>query len=339
MNIRQIAVGMVLLFLPTLLSAQTQIEKLFKEGIAYHDNGDYENAIASYQKALALDPKSTLINAEIALSYNTMKDYDNAIKHADLVLKQKSEHLVSAYLTKGAALNALGKAQESTKTLEKAIKKTDGHYLLHYNLAINYYQANDLDQSEEQLLKGLGLNQSHPGSHFLLSNIHSVKGNKVQALLAAHYFLILESTSPRSKAANAIIQKSFGGNVSKDAEKPNTINISLTLDDSNEFSTSELMLSMIEASRQTEEHEHKSDDEWNIERTTLFFTSLGELNATKSKSIWTTLYIPLFYDLAKSDHMEAFCKYITRSSNEASQLWLSENEEKLSNFATWLQGE
>jgi len=300
MNIRQIAVGMVLLFLPTLLSAQTQIEKLFKEGIAYHDNGDYENAIASYQKALALDPKSTLINAEIALSYNTMKDYDNAIKHADLVLKQKSEHLVSAYLTKGAALNALGKAQESTKTLEKAIKKTDGHYLLHYNLAINYYQAN---------------------------------------LLAAHYFLILESTSPRSKAANAIIQKSFGGNVSKDAEKPNTINISLTLDDSNEFSTSELMLSMIEASRQTEEHEHKSDDEWNIERTTLFFTSLGELNATKSKSIWTTLYIPLFYDLAKSDHMEAFCKYITRSSNEASQLWLSENEEKLSNFATWLQGE
>ena len=68
-------------------------------------------------------------------------------------------------------------------------------------------------------------NSNHSSSHLMLANIHQQKGNSVQTLLAVHYFLFLEPNSKRSHEAYQILQQNFGGNVSKDKDKPNTINI------------------------------------------------------------------------------------------------------------------
>ncbi|WP_121666518.1 tetratricopeptide repeat protein [Mesonia aquimarina] len=237
----------------------------------------------------------------------------------------------------GSALDMLGKTNESIKLFERAIKKTDGHYLLYYNLGLNYYKINDFENAEENVIKGIELNPNHSSSHLMLANIHNQKGNAVQTLLSSHYFLFLEPNSQRSLDAYSMLQQNFGGNVSKDNDKPNTINILLSPNNDSQFGAAELMVSMLEASKSLEENEGKSDDEMFVENTEKFFKVLGELKNEKNKEIWWTFYTVFFYELAKSEHLEVYCKYITQIGNENSKKWLEENTDALSKFDKWLR--
>ncbi len=330
--------GFILLLLLSINSfSQSEIENLVKEGIQYHDNKEYDKAIETYEKALKINPNSTLVNYEIALSYFSKGDYKEAVKYSDVVLKQDKDLLLQAYMTKGSALDMLGKTKESIKLFNKAIKKTEGHYLLYYNLGLNYYKISNLENAEENIIKAIELNPNHSSSHLILANIHNKKGNTVQTLLSSHFFLFLEPNSQRSLDAYSMLQQNFGGNVTKDNEKPNTINILLSSNNDSQFGAAELMVSMLEASKALEENEGKSDDEMFVENTEKFFKVLGELKKKKNKEIWWTFYTTFFYDLAKSEHIETYCKYITQIDNENSKKWLEENTIALNEFDKWLK--
>lgn len=336
MRIKQIWVALTLALLAIQVNAQSSIEDFVKEGIQYHDNGEYDKAIESYEKALNINPKSPLANYEIAYSYFSKGDYKKAIKYSDAVLKQKKDYLLQAYITKGSSLDLIGNTKESIKVFEKAIKETGGHYLLYYNLALNYYKLRDLDKAEENAIKAIENNSNHATSHLLLANIHNQKGNSVQTLLASHYFLLLEPNTNRSITAYQILQANFGGNVTKDESKPNTINIMLSPNSDPQIGAVELMISMLEASKSIEKNEGKTEDELFIDNTESFFKVLGELKTEENTEIWWTFYTTFFYDLAQSEHLETYCKYISQSENENSKLWLAENEDKLSDFNRWV---
>ncbi|NAS14093.1 tetratricopeptide repeat protein [Poritiphilus flavus] len=317
--------------------AQEAVNTFVEQGIQYHDQGEYDKAIETYQKALELVPQSALVNYELALSHFAKGDYEKVIAYSDVVLDQNGDHMLQAYLTKGSALDVMGKTKESIKLFEKAIKKTEGHYLLHYNLAVNYYKLNELEKAEEMVIRAIERNRNHPSSHLMLANIHHQRGNTVQTLLASHYFLFLEPDTPRAVEAYHMLQQNFGGNVSRDSEKPNTINILLSPNNDSQFGAAELMVSMLEASRGLEENQGKTEDEMFIKNTDSFFTVLGELKRKKDKEIWWTFYTTFFYELAKSDHMEAYCHYIAQGSKENSKKWLIENGAKLMEFDGWLK--
>ncbi|WP_324025290.1 tetratricopeptide repeat protein [Maribacter sp. BPC-D8] len=331
------AITTILLFSFLFTSAQNTFDNYIKEGIQYHDNGEYDNAITAYTKALEIDPVSTIAHYEMSLSYFSKGDYEEAVKYSDFVLKQKEDHMLEATLTKGSSLDMLGKTKESIKLFEKAIKQKQSHYLLHFNLGINYYKQNALDKAEEHLIKAIELNPNHSSSHLILSYIHNQKGNKVQTLLASHYFLFLEPNSERSKEAFKNLQNNFSGNVTKDSKKPNTINILLDMNNDKQFGAAELMISMLEASKSIEENKDKTDEEMFKENTESFFKILGELKEDSNKNIWWTFYVPFFYDLAKSDHLETYCQYISQIKNQESLKWLAVNENKLREFDAWLR--
>ncbi|NUN99391.1 MAG: tetratricopeptide repeat protein [Saprospiraceae bacterium] len=317
--------------------AQSTIEDFVKEGIQFHDNGEYDKAIEMYKKALEIDPKSPLANYEIALSCFSKGDHKLAIAYSDKVLKQKSDLMLEAYIIKGSTLDILGKTKESIKLFEKAIQEVGGHYLLYFNLGLNYYNTSEIDKAEENAIKAIQLNPNHPSSHFMLANIHNQKGNVVQSLLALHYFLFIEPNSNRSPAAFQMLQNNFNGNVKVDNDKPNTINILVSPGDNSEFRPAELMISFLEASKSLEENKGKTEDEMFVQNTASFFKILGELKKEAHQEIWWTFYTPFFYDVANSEHLETYCKYITQSGNENSRKWLAEHEAELINFDTWLK--
>lgn len=335
MNIKKVVLALVMIFVSSLTFAQSSIDDLVKEGIQHHDNGDFQKAIASYEKALEISPKSALVNYEIALSYFSLGDYKKSIKYSDKVLKQKKDYMIQAYMTKGSALDQLGKTEKSIKLFKKAIKEVGEHHLLYYNLALNYYKLDDLENAEKNTMKAIENNSNHPSSHLMLANIHHIENNTAKTLMAFHYFLFLEPNSKRSSEAFHKLHENFNGNVTKDANKPNTINISFSSDDDNPFAPAELMISMLSAANMGEENQDKTEDELFIDNTKTFFKMLGELpNETEE---WWSFYTSFFYDLASSDHLETYCKYITQSENENSRKWLDENEAKIAEFGEWLQ--
>ncbi len=316
---------------------QTKIDSLVQKGIKYHDNGQYAEAISVYKEALEIEPNSALVNYEIAMTLMYDKKYKESIKHCDKVIDLNDKLLIQAYNTKGSCLDNLGKTKKSIKVFEEAIEKFGDNYLIYYNLGFNYYKEKDYFKAEEAFINAISNNSEHASSHLLLGIIKSEQNQKVQSLLCLYYFLFLESDSERSKTAYNLLMRQLKGNVQKDNNEPNQINITL---DSNqmetEFAPASIMISMLEASKSLEENANKSEEELFIENNTDFFKVLGELRKDQNEGLWWNFYVPFFYELANTEHIETYSYYISYCANDNSLNWLKKNPEKIEQFNQWL---
>jgi len=326
-----------LAFLTFQICAQNNVNEFVKDGVALHDNSEFEKAIDTYKKALKLEPNSSLVNYEIALSYFSKEDFKKSIKYSDKVIDINDEFLLQAYLTKGSSLDMMNKTDESIEVFEKAIESTEGHFLLDYNLALNYYKKNLYEKAQKNAINAIQKNTNHASSHLMLTNINQQIGNRVEAILSGLYFLFLEPTTDRSLQVLNIVHENMKKGVSKDEEKENTINILLDQNESDRLSAADLMLSLMEASNSTEGNSDKSETEKFIESTKIFVSVLGELNTNEHDDIWETFYIPFFYKLSKSNNFVTYCKYITQAEDPSSKLWLESNPDKLDEFDNWLK--
>ncbi len=323
-----------------LFAQQEKVDSLASIGIQYHENGAYDLAVEKYKEALALDPSSPLVNYEIGLTYMYLKEYEKAVKHCDIVLQQNDKYILETYITKGSCLDYLGETKASVKLFKKGLKKFGEHHLLYYNLAYDYYKMQENKKAEEALTAAINLRPGHSSSHLLLGYLMADQGSKSQSLLCLHYFLFLEPDSERAKAAYDLLMEQFGGNVERNSDTPDEITIYFDPKSADsEFSAADLMISMLEASKSLDKNEGKSEDEMFIENTTSFFTTLGELKKDKSKGLWWEFYVPLFYDIAQSDHMTAYCYYISMAGNQNAGAWLQDNEEQMKNFVDWLESQ
>jgi lipopolysaccharide biosynthesis regulator YciM len=335
---------MKLLLLPitfllcTFAIAQETIEKYVEEGVAYHDAGQYDLAIDAYRKALALDENSAVANYEIGLTYMYAKQYDNSLKHANKVIELNGQYLIPAYVTKGNCLDALGNSDEAIKTYNNALKKLGADYMLYYNLALTQYNKGDHTKATQSAINAIDNNPSHASSHLLLGYLMNGQKNKIQSILSLHYFLLLEPNSKRSAQALQILDEQFSGNVERDG--PNNVNIFLSpesLDKKNEFGAADMMISLLAASNGLEENKGKSDEELFITNTESFFKILGELKKKKNKGLWWEFYIPFYYELAKSKHIDTYCYFITQSTNDKAADWLKSNSDRLEELNGWLR--
>jgi len=321
----------------SVIFGQTQFEKLVQEGITHRDNGDFDKAIKAYEKALKVDSESAFVHYQLAVAHMYVKEYKDAISHADQVIKMDDQFVVESYVLKGSCLDYMGKQEQSIKVYKKGLKKQGDHHLLYYNMGYVYYDMGQYDEAEEAVINAINAKPDHATSHLLLGLLKMDKGQKVQSLLCLHYFLLLEPNSERAQTAYELLQEQFGGNVERDGNTPNQINIFADAGEiDSEFSAANMMISMLAATKFLEENEGKTEEELFIENTTSFFVILGELKEKKNKGLWWDFYVPLFYDLAESKHIDTYCYYISQSSSEVAVDWLAKNEKRISSFNQWL---
>jgi tetratricopeptide (TPR) repeat protein len=335
--IKKIITIIVLLFVQTgIVNAQTeQVANYVSAGVTLHDKGDYNGAIENFEKALEIDKKSALANYEMANTYIALKDYKKAIKYADKVIDGKGDFVDNAFVLKGTAQDLMGEPKEAIKTYKKGIKKSPQNYLLHYNLALTAYSIKDYETAEEGATGAIQQNPNHGSSHFLLAFIMNAQGKRVQTLLSIYYFLLIEPNTARTTDALTLLDNKLKQGVKKTGE--NSISISIgSLDNKNdEFSSAELMLSMLEATKNIEENLNKSEEDMFCQNTASFFKMLGELKKDK-KGFWWDFYVTFFNDMALAKHTDAFCYYIIQSKEKGTiEQWFEENKDKLNAFSDW----
>lgn len=321
----------------TICSAQTEIESIIKKGIELHDAGKFDEAIDTYFQALELDSTSALAHYELSLSYMSKGDYENTIKYADLVLNESKEFQLSALVNKGSALDMLGKTDESIELFTMAINSFEPHYLIHYNLALNYIKLDSLSKAEEHAKQAIELNSSHSTSHLLLANVYDARNKPVQTILACNYFLFMEPSSNRSLAAFEQLQHQLNGKVRKSKDKPRTTLIEFSGDEEDPFSAAELMISMMVASDNLDKKVALSKEQIFIKNNSGLITTAANILKEKDPENWWNFYTVFLNDIATSEHKETYCRYISRSAFESSEKWLIENEEKLIAFGDWLE--
>lgn len=327
----------VLLTLITIaLVAQSTVEKYVREGVQYHDAGDYRSALEAYQHALYLNPKSSLANYEIAMTYSVLNEHDSALKYTDIVIGLNESSLIPAYIVKGNSLDALGKPEEAISTYKKALRRVGKHYLLYYNMGLTYFTLKDHESAKEALIDGIRNNPTHNSSHLLLGQLMYIMDQPVQSLLALYYFLLMEPNSNRSPGAYQLVTSQLTGNAEREGNNINVI-VPVTNDKKEDFSAAAMMLSMFGALNLSDENKDQTPEEQFISNTRSFFKILGELKTKKNKGLWWDFYIPFFYDLALSDHLETYCYYISQSDNQNAITWLDSNIERIQALDQWLR--
>lgn len=336
MNMKKYTVLLICfqLFFFVLPAQKVVIADLVKKGIAMHDKGEYANAVSWYEKVLVLEPKSPQANYEIASSFLALKNYNDAIKHADIVINTNIDYMDQAYIIKGTALDLKGEPQEAIKAYKKGIQKYASNQLLYYNLALTTFKIKDYNETEVALQQSLKLNPSHASSHFILALNMLFKEQRVKGIMALYNYLLLEPKSERTASALQTLEEELQKGVKKDEDQTTTVILSQPVAAADEFKTAEIMLGLLQASKNNEANKGKSAEQLFVENSQSFFSVLGELKKD-NKGFWWDFYVDYFYTLATNHHTEAFCYYITQSKGSAYNEWLKDNMPKIEAFSTW----
>ncbi|MCW4467571.1 tetratricopeptide repeat protein [Flavobacterium sp. MFBS3-15] len=329
------AIIYLLLLLPAISFCQTAKE-FITQGVALHDKGQYKEAIEIYKKALAVEKDNQEAIYEVALSSINLKDYPTAIEYADKLIKAKKDFVGKGYHLKGMSLDYSGKPKEAIDAFKKGIKAAPDYTTLYYSLALTSYQSKDFKTAEETLHSGILKNNRHASSHYMLGLIKQDERSK--SLLALYYFLLTEPNGQRANNAYNLILSQHKIGVEVKDEK--TINININPgNDKDGFGPAEMMLSMLEASKNLEDNKGKSEFVLFSENTKSFFMVLGELQEnSKNKGFWWDFYVDFFYSLAKNEEMyKAFTYYITQDVDyTVVQNWLQSNPDKIKEFEQWV---
>ncbi len=329
-----LSVGCLFLFS---MGFSQSLEDRIKQGVAFHKSGKYEQAIEVYEGILKENAKHPEANYELAITYSALKEYGKAIKHCDVIIKSKSDISFMAYGVKGACEDYQGKPEKAVKTFKEGIKSNPNYYQLYYSLALTSYHLHNFKETEEALIRGIKVNPYHASSHMLLGFLKSDQNERSKSLLAFFYFLVLEPTGNRADQVFKLVEQLQKKGVHREDNNNVTININSDFD-KNDFGTAEMMLSLLEASKQTEINEKKSEFEIFSNTNASFFKLLGEQRKDKKGFFWD-FYVDFFYDLVKDKQMyEAFSHQIYQTVNDDSNKeWLSANSVQIEKLYFWLE--
>jgi tetratricopeptide (TPR) repeat protein/sugar lactone lactonase YvrE len=100
---------------------RADISLILDEGTQYFENGDYDNAIKSFDKAVLLNPKNPIPYNYKGDVFFKLKKYEEAIKSYDAALEINPKYL-DVLKDKGLALDNLGKYQEAINCFDAALE-------------------------------------------------------------------------------------------------------------------------------------------------------------------------------------------------------------------------
>ena len=312
---------------------------LIREGIALHDRGDYDGAIAKYEEVLRETPENDFALYELALTYQAKKDYRKSLELAYKGAQYISDNLTGFYVLIGNNLDELGEPKKAIEVYERGIKIRPNTKLLHYNLAITYSRLNKPEETRNNLKKELFVNPNHPSSHLALGQLFYRGKYKTPALFAVMRFLVVEPKSRRSVTAYQIFSELMGAGVTQ-GKTANEINIFVDTGgkkDEGDFEALEFTLALTKAADADEKSKNKSAVERLVDQLNTQLTIVSEMESKGDKSKFTwRYYIPYFVELRKRNYVEPFTYYISQSSDlNGVTEWLQANANRVDEFLSW----
>jgi len=337
----------ILLLLSVTVYAQDvdKIKNYVSQGVALHDQGAFKEAIAFYDKALAIDETNVIALYEKSFSLISLQDYEGAISCSKKAIQANpdSPTLRLVYTTYGNALDGLEKPIEALTVYDEAIAKFPDYYQLYFNKAITLTNLAKYDDAIEAAQHAATLEPNHASSHNVIARLLGMQEKNIPSLLAFTRFLIIEPQGNRANANFPFVQKIMKGNVEQTGEKQVNINVNAAIfseDDkekpsANNFSQQELILTLTAALAFDATHKNSSEIDLFIERFTALCESLKEVQEDNFGFYWS-YYVPYFIEMNDKHFIETFAHLVyATSGDEEIQQWLQTHDTQLKDFYTW----
>lgn len=158
--------------------------------------GDWRSAMASYRKALKIDPDNFKIMSNLAAVLNNLGLFDEGAMEAKRALSKRPDY-VPALINAAIAYSSTGNSLEALLLFSKASSADPTNRNLTINLGILQERAGKLEEAKmtyRQLADA-----GDPLALLGMGRIHEQKGNRLEAVRAYRQILALPSASPALK--------------------------------------------------------------------------------------------------------------------------------------------
>ena len=280
--------------------------QLIREGIALHDQGRYDEAIAKYNAALAEDPSNELASYELAMSLLAKGDAAKCVAILEPLAARKRPYQAQLLVTLGNCYDGTGDAKRAIDTYRKGLKINPDEPQLLYNLALTLTNRGDFDEARRLMKKELALKPGHPSGQFLLATIFDQQSFRIPAALTLLRFLSLEPAGVRAKtaAARAVVLLNAGVEVKDQGHVNLTIDTNARKEEG-DYGALEMMAPLAGGAAALPENEKKSEFERTLGQLTTFLAMVSEGDA-RSRDYTATQVVPFFRKLAGAKLLEAF---------------------------------
>jgi tetratricopeptide (TPR) repeat protein len=234
---------------------------LIREGVALHDQGDYDGAIKRYEQVLRDNPGNVQALYEMSFSYFARKDYQKSLEVGYKAAQYKSDFIADIYVQIGSCFDEMGNPAKAIEAYQLGLKLNPTSPLLEYNPGITYVRTGKLEEARAAAKRAATLDPDHHSNQLLLSSLFDKSGYRIPALLAACRFLILEPASNRSDTALRLVRKIMQAGVSpgKNANETNIFVQTGQKKDEGDFESVELFMGLMKAADLTEKNQDKSE--------------------------------------------------------------------------------
>jgi tetratricopeptide (TPR) repeat protein len=336
------------LFISSNLFAQypKEAETLVREGIAYHDKGNYAAAIEKYDQALLRDENNVIALSEKAYSLNSMGKYKEAIECCKLAIENNpdDESLNMIYVNYGNSTDALKKPEEALEIYNMGIEKFPEFNMLYFNKGVTLSSLERYDEAMKSFQTSVKLNPKHASSHNAIGVISNFKKQRIPTVLALGAFLAIEPEGKRALNNSMMIQDILGANVKKTGKK--TIQISIdpgslsdTTEDGkkneNNFTSVDLIVSMFSALDFDKKKKKKSDVELFHDKFRMMCSTFtGELK--DNHGFFWEYYTPYFGEMYNQNLTETFSYIVFASRGDKTvDKWIKTNKNEVVRFYEW----
>ncbi len=139
--------------------------KKIEEGDRHRESGEYDQAEACYEKAIAVDERNVRAAFGLGMTYLSVGRAEestlifNKLSRLKRGLTQEHKHLFNEF---GMALRRKNMLDEAVKYYEKALELAENDENLFLNVARAYCEKGQLEKATEYVKKALALNPCFP---------------------------------------------------------------------------------------------------------------------------------------------------------------------------------
>ena len=314
-----------------------EVRSLVQQGIAKHDQKDYDGAIELYRQALALSPNDPTAHFELAYSLYVAKRYDDALDQIMVALIKPGADKPLLYDLGGTILDTQGRFLEAEAEFRKSLQLEPTNPRVMFNLGACLLRQKKWSQSVAWIQRNLEKRPSHTESWRGLAIASDALGQRLEAILA---FWRLAATAPESSEAVGLTDRAWTllmKGVTRESKENIKIELGVSSGDDDPRAAENLMLSLTAAGRYVEEHEKQTDSEFLVGALeSLADFGAGSTVAAPADSFWKRHLYAYFAALQEHKFTKAMVYSVrARLGEKGVAKWLEKNADKVEAWKKW----
>jgi tetratricopeptide (TPR) repeat protein len=169
----------------------------YNAGTRLRREGRFEEAIAEFEEALALNPQHAATHNNLGITLAAQGKPAEAIPHYEETLRLDPD-FAEAYFNLAEALRATQRVGESVTAYERSLALEPAQPVVHYNLGTALDQLGRGDEAVPHYREAIALRPSFARAHYNLGNALAARGDLAEAI--THFEAAVEITPGYAEA-------------------------------------------------------------------------------------------------------------------------------------------